>query len=522
MCRGRRRRRCRRCRPVAVPRPRGDRARSPPVSSPRLLASPWSRARSRLAAKSVPEYSSSSARGAGRVDIVVGNAGTGRQVRDSLRQTQRSKPMTRCRSAITSGWTDSWSRLDRLSRWIRSLQRSRASWVATISTVRRIPGFWDGPRRRRDDRCGRTSPGGVAMATPRCLMSLLAETLGSCWRPPWPWRLLQRRRGGRSRAEVDRSATPARSAYPSSMDALGASVAVGFNSDCPEGWIDCPETRGTGANPAVGSVYLRLCASTHGWDHNANDAESGTTMVALDGQAESAVRRGVGAGHDREGTNDACGGRTGEMTAVSVFRDEFTRAMDTLTRAAPGTGPRAVDPGHLPAVGDLPYHPERHEGVAVHPLLPNPPHPPDLERTSRHAAASRRPRSRSGLQRGAGRGVRAVPAVHDRRRSRLPCPRHRAEFSTHDYWHPNIAGQAALAKRIWDTLGCSDYRTHCFTCCATVASIAARARRGAARSSGGSLPRCRLLVDVRAPVHEGGCCEPPSAASSRRPRLSAP
>jgi hypothetical protein len=27
------------------------------------------------------------------------------------------------------------------------------------------------------------------------------------------------------------------------------------------------------------------------------------------------------------------------------------------------------------------------------------------------------------------------------------------EFSIRDYWHPNIAGQAALAKLVWDTLG---------------------------------------------------------------------
>jgi lysophospholipase L1-like esterase len=27
-----------------------------------------------------------------------------------------------------------------------------------------------------------------------------------------------------------------------------------------------------------------------------------------------------------------------------------------------------------------------------------------------------------------------------------------AEFSTHDYWHPNIAGQATLARLVWDTL----------------------------------------------------------------------
>jgi hypothetical protein len=28
-----------------------------------------------------------------------------------------------------------------------------------------------------------------------------------------------------------------------------------------------------------------------------------------------------------------------------------------------------------------------------------------------------------------------------------------AEFSTHDYWHPSIAGRAALARLVWDTLG---------------------------------------------------------------------
>jgi hypothetical protein len=27
------------------------------------------------------------------------------------------------------------------------------------------------------------------------------------------------------------------------------------------------------------------------------------------------------------------------------------------------------------------------------------------------------------------------------------------EFSTHDYWHPNIAGQATLARLVWATLG---------------------------------------------------------------------
>ena len=47
------------------------------------------------------------------------------------------------------------------------------------------------------------------------------------------------------------------------MDALGASVTVGFNTDCLEGWIDCPDNSwSTGTNPAVDSVYLRLLALT--------------------------------------------------------------------------------------------------------------------------------------------------------------------------------------------------------------------------------------------------------------------
>jgi len=32
-------------------------------------------------------------------------------------------------------------------------------------------------------------------------------------------------------------------------------------------------------------------------------------------------------------------------------------------------------------------------------------------------------------------------------------PANKAELSTHDYWHPNLAGQATLARLQWDTLG---------------------------------------------------------------------
>ena len=47
-------------------------------------------------------------------------------------------------------------------------------------------------------------------------------------------------------------------AFPSSMDALGASTTRGYN-DCPTPWIDCPDNSwSTGRNATINSIYLRL------------------------------------------------------------------------------------------------------------------------------------------------------------------------------------------------------------------------------------------------------------------------
>ena len=217
--------------------------------------------------------------------------------------------------------------------------------------------------------------------------------------------------GGRPQADVDRSATPARSAYPSSMDALGASVAAGYNTDCPDGWIDCPDNSwATGANPAVDSVYLRLLAlNPRLKDHNANDAESGTAMVALDGQAESAVQRGVDLVTIAMGTNDACGRRTGVMTDVSEFRDEFRQALDTLTTGLPLARIHVVSIPDLYRMWEtLHTDPRAMSAWRAVAVLPDHVHASDLERTGRRPPAGRRPRASGRVQRGAGRCVRDV------------------------------------------------------------------------------------------------------------------
>jgi lysophospholipase L1-like esterase len=263
--------------------------------------------------------------------------------------------------------------------------------------------------------------------------------------------------GGRPQADVDRSATPARSAYPSSMDALGASVTVGFNTDCPDGWTDCPDNSwSTGANPAVDSVYLRLLVlNPRLKDHNANDAERGTAMVALDGQADSAVQRGVDLVTIAMGTNDACGRRTGVMTDVSEFRDEFRRAVDTLTSGLP----RARV--HVVSIPDLYRRWETFHTVprvmkawsAQVPFCstvftrPTSNAPTDVHR---RAAVRARILEYNGV-------LTEVCARYPRCTTdggaAFRAPIVLTEFSTHDYWHPNIAGQAALAKLVWDTLG---------------------------------------------------------------------
>ena len=48
------------------------------------------------------------------------------------------------------------------------------------------------------------------------------------------------------------------------------------------------------------------------------------------------------------------------MTDVSVFRDEFAQAMDTLTTGLPGARIHVLSiPDLYRAVGDLPHDPER-------------------------------------------------------------------------------------------------------------------------------------------------------------------
>jgi lysophospholipase L1-like esterase len=244
--------------------------------------------------------------------------------------------------------------------------------------------------------------------------------------------------------------------YPSSMDALGGSFTRGFNTDCPNAWIDCPQNSwATGTNPVVDSIYLRLLAlNPRLRDNNANDAQSGSTMADLDAQAQSAVRRDAELVTIATGTNDACGGHTGEMTEVSVFSDEFTQAMDTLTTGLPHARVHVLSipdiyqrwetfhiiPSAVKAWRSIPFCPT----LLTHPTSNA---PADVQR---RAAVRARVLDFNAVL---AQVCAQYPQCTTDAGAAFRAPVTAAEFSTHDYWHPNITGQAALAKRIWDTLG---------------------------------------------------------------------
>jgi lysophospholipase L1-like esterase len=280
---------------------------------------------------------------------------------------------------------------------------------------------------------GRRSAGvvrGSQMALGACLVAVLLATISST-----------------------ASAAPT---YASSMDALGGSFTRGFNTDCPNAWIDCPQNSwATGTNPVVDSIYLRLLAlNPRLRDNNANDAQSRSTMADLDAQAQSAVRRDAELVTIATGTNDACGGHTGEMTEVSVFSDEFTQAMDTLTTGLPHARVHVLSipdiyqrwetfhiiPSAVKAWRSIPFCPT----LLTHPTSNA---PADVQR---RAAVRARVLDFNAVL---AQVCAQYPQCTTDAGAAFRAPVTAAEFSTHDYWHPNITGQAALAKRIWDTLG---------------------------------------------------------------------
>jgi lysophospholipase L1-like esterase len=261
---------------------------------------------------------------------------------------------------------------------------------------------------------------------------------------------------GCSSGQADATASSRTTRLPSSMDALGASGTRGYDTGCPDAWTDCPESSwATGTNPVVDSVYLRLLGRNPQIEgSNANDAESGTAMADLPGQARGAVRRRVELVTIAMGTNDACGGRRGVMTDVAAFRASFVSAMDILSKGLPGATVLVMSiPDSLQVWQAFHTDPAAirawRRALFCPALLTNPTStaPSDVER---RVAFRERVVAYNAV-------VADVCAAHSRCRTDsgalFAAPLEAADVSTNDYWHPTLAGQAKTARIAWTALG---------------------------------------------------------------------
>jgi lysophospholipase L1-like esterase len=129
---------------------------------------------------------------------------------------------------------------------------------------------------------------------------------------------------------------PAIAGPPSSIAALGDSFNTGFDAGAGSG--DVPGLSwSTGDNPKVDSLYLRLL--------RLNPAVKGHHyLIARDGSKIGDIARQISVAADhhaqlltvQSGGNDICSAKDPDhATAPTVFKDEFTRAIDVLRQRLP-------------------------------------------------------------------------------------------------------------------------------------------------------------------------------------------
>ena len=248
---------------------------------------------------------------------------------------------------------------------------------------------------------------------------------------------------GGSAAAATSDAGPA----PSSMASLGDSITRGFNS-CGL-YVDCPsESWSTGYDPAVDSHYLRILGVNPAIiGDNHNDAVTGAVAAGLAGQAATAVSQGVRYVTVLIGANDACRPTEAQMTPVSTFRSEIDAGLNAISAGLPNARifvASIPDLKHLWWVGrdDLAAQAVWAVAGICQSMLANPTStaPADVDRRNRvqHRVID------YNTQLAASCAARA----HCRfdRDVVFNYPFSLAQLSAWDYFHPNIDGQATLAR----------------------------------------------------------------------------
>jgi lysophospholipase L1-like esterase len=116
---------------------------------------------------------------------------------------------------------------------------------------------------------------------------------------------------------------------PASMAAAGDSITAGFDLDWTHVLREYPAASwSTGTDPTVGSQYERLVALNPALaGHADNLARTGAKVADLDGQLRRAASRHVGYVTILVGADDLCTSSPATMTPTGAFRSQFARAL---------------------------------------------------------------------------------------------------------------------------------------------------------------------------------------------------
>lgn len=138
--------------------------------------------------------------------------------------------------------------------------------------------------------------------------------------------------------------------FPSSMASLGDSITRAYNTG-PSSFQDYPASSwSTGTTVTVNSHYLRMGADKPPIDRVFNDAVSGAKMAGLLAQVDVAITQQVEYVTILMGGNDICTRTEAEMTAPTLFGDQFRAALVALKAGSPNAKVYVVS---IPSVRNL-------------------------------------------------------------------------------------------------------------------------------------------------------------------------